>query len=169
MWCRSQNWWMHSTTSSASSALPYMGMSHFLLIFSAARCALSLVSSSSVTWCAFCSSSPPPWSDNLQRPSCTAQRRAVDTSYPRFASPNSRQSPQPVVHPRRNPLQLILSACSHPIIFSPIEASLFSRQTHLRHTCPVKIFSGLIQPISSREECEIHHFRSRDARELSKS
>ena len=42
----------------------------------------------------------------------------------------------------------------------------FSRANH---TCPIKIFSELIQPISSRVECEIHHFLSRDARGLSKS
>ncbi len=34
----------------------------------------------------------------------------------------------------------------------------------VEHTCPNKIFSGLIQPISSRVGCETHHFLSRNAR-----
>ena len=42
-------------------------------------------------------------------------------------------------------------------------------RSRANHTCPNKIFSGLIQPIFSRMECEIHHLPPRNARSLCKS
>ncbi len=49
--------------------------------------------------------------------------------------------------------------------FSPL---MNSSQMRLPHTCSNKVFSGLIQPISSREECEIHHLPPRNAHILPK-